>query len=312
MKKMVGNFFSTIYDFWFQPINLQRLAIVRVIVGATLFYLALFRQANINYFDISSPIPRDQALDLMTGPYRPMFAWFFWPDQWAFSMHLLLVGLLLLFTLGLSGRLLTLFTWVVYTGFMQRNYSVLFGADYIGGILLLYLSMTQHSEFFTLKHRLFSRWLGAKKVAATPQDLTWTSALNSIGYRFLQIQICIIYAYTGFEKLKGSTWWDGTSLWTVFMNTQLTLVDLSFVKHIPLVIPLATYTTVIFEIYFAFAMLNSKTRTPWLIAGVIFHLGIGLFMGLMPFSLLMISTYVLFWDQQYLPRFVLRHSKVHA
>ncbi len=301
--------------FWFAPISLRRLAIVRWLVGLTLLYLAIFRQSNMAYYDERSLIPRSEALSLLNEAYRPSVAAFFWPDAWASGMHLALIALLFLVTIGFLPRIFTVFAWVIYTGFTERNYGVLFGADYIGGILLLYLSITQHSERLSLKAWIRKRWpdLFSKiwilqhntflTTSRSPNSFphNWSQAFSTIGYRFLQLQLGIIYAYTGFEKLKGASWWDGTALWTVMMNKQLALFDFSFLKYFPLVIPVMTFSTLIFEVYFPAAMLTPKLRNPWILTGLIFHLGIGMTLGLMPFSVLMVSTYILFWDRSEWP-----------
>ncbi len=43
---------------------------------------------------------------------------------------------------------------------------------------------------------------------------------------------------------------DGTALWSVMANPQMTTMDFSFLKNIPWVIPVMAYVTILFEIYF--------------------------------------------------------------
>jgi uncharacterized protein YbbC (DUF1343 family) len=98
------------------------------------------------------------------------------------------------------------FTWVIGLAFLQRNYSVAFGADVIGGLFLFYLSFTQCCERWTLKN-----WLN-KKLGGVAQAVVHSDDLSAVFYRLIQLQLCVIYMYTGFEKLKGMSWWDGTAL----------------------------------------------------------------------------------------------------
>lgn len=128
---------------------------------------------------------------------------------------------------------------------------------------------------------------------SNPKDL-----LTPVFFRIAQIQICIIYMFTGLEKLKGPSWWDGTAIWTVIANPQMVIMDFTWMRYFPLLVSILTFTTVIFEVYFIAAMLNEKSRKIWLGLGFMFHLGIGLVMGLIPFSLAMISTYFLFFDHK--------------
>ncbi len=114
----------------------------------------------------------------------------------------------------------------------------------------------------------------------------------------MQFQLAIIYMYTGFEKLKGSTWWDGTALCTVFANPQFINYDLIFLRNFPLFFTIGTFVTLLFEVYFPAMMLFKAGRYSFLCLGVFFHLMIGVLLSLMPFSLIMMGTYPLFLDKK--------------
>jgi hypothetical protein len=283
LKKKFTETRSRLNGLLFENQTPELLGLMRIFLCGTLFYLACFRHLNIGQYTAESMIPRDFAMGLFPEFYRPFVAFFVWPDHWAAVVHLGLIGLYLLNTLGFSNRLLMFATWAIAQGFIQRNYSILFGADLIGNLLLFYLSFTRSSDYFSLKNKLF------KAKPMVKLDL-----LSSVFYRLIQFQVCIIYAYTGFEKLKGLTWWDGTALWTVLANPQFTNYDLIFLRHFPLFFAVGTFLTIIFEVYFPVMVALRKTRPYWLGAGVIFHLGIGMILSLMPFSLVMCSPYFLF------------------
>ena len=286
LKKAFNSVLEKLSQFLFKPVNLSSLGLMRIMLCGTLFYLACYRHINIDQFMDGSLVPRDEALSIFPEFYRPYITFFAWPDSWAAPVHLFLIGLYFLNLIGLSNRIVMLVTWAIAQGFIQRNYSVLFGADLIGNLFLFYLGFTQANEFYTVKDKLFS---GRKFVL---------DSLTPVFFRLLQFQICIIYAYTGFEKLKGSTWWDGTALWTVLANPQFTNYDLIFLRSVPIFFATGTFITIIFEVYFAAMVANLKTRPYWLAAGVFFHLGIGILLSLMPFSLVMCSTYFLFINLQ--------------
>jgi hypothetical protein len=200
-------------------------------------------------------------------------------------MHALLVMFLVLLTLGIGGRWIMWLAWIIDMGFIQRNFSVNFGADIICSLFLFYMAFTQSCERLSLLN-----FFKQKK------SFRWSDSLSSCMIRMMQVQICVIYAYTGFEKLKGSTWWDGTALWSVLANPQMVAVDLSFMRAFPTAIAVMSFVTILFEIYFTPAVWSRSLKFPWLIMGFCFHMGIGLLMGLMPFSLAMMSTYFLFLD----------------
>jgi hypothetical protein len=198
-------------------------------------------------------------------------------------MHSLLVIFLLLLVLGVGGRILMMITWVLTMGFMQRNYSAIFGADVIAALFMFYMMFTNSCE------RLSVLNFFKKKTKFQESDF-----ISSLMIRMMQVQISVIYGYTGWEKLKGGSWWDGTALWSVMANPQMTNFDFSFLRSVPWFIPIVAYLTIIFEVYFPVMVAWNKTRYIWLILGVFFHAGIGLFMGLGPFATAMMSTYFLF------------------
>ena len=121
---------------------------------------------------------------------------------------------------------------------------------------------------------------------------------NSLSTRCIQIQLCIIYVYSGLEKIRGMTWWRGDALWYAFGNTQLTYFDMSFLAHMPLVIVALTYLTVIWETYFAVLIWFAPIRKYILLFGLIFHLSIALTMNLVEFSVLMLAPYLLFLERE--------------
>lgn len=278
--------------FWFAPRKLINLGLMRLLLVGTMLHLYFMRSWNIAYFTDKSFMPRALALESIDDFIRPTFAWFFWPDSMAGTVHAIYVLLLLLLFLGVGGRVVAMAAWVLHMGFLDRNYAAIFGADVICGVFLFYLAFTDSCARLSVLN-LFNR----KKPIRMESDFV-TSAMM----RMMQFQLCIIYAYTGFEKLKGASWWDGTALWSVLANPQMVDHDWTFLRHVPIVIALGSFTSVIFEIYFPAAMLQPKFRKIWLTVGIFFHLTIGILMGLLHFSFVMISVYFLFMQPELLER----------
>lgn len=288
-------------DFWFGFKELEKLAVMRMILAGTLFYLYFHRQFEVvKIYTDQGIVPKELALQLMPEFNRPFFLLAFWSDAWAPWVHGIFVFSLLLIFLGLSNRVLMFLTWAIGLAFLQRNYSVAFGADVIGGLFLLYLSFTQCCERWTLKN-----WLN-KKLGRVTQAVVNSDDLSAVFYRLIQLQLCVIYMYTGFEKLKGMSWWDGTALWTVFANPQMVIVQLEWLRHFPYVIVGLTFATVVLEVYWPVLVWFKKFRPFVLLAGFLFHMGIGLVMALMPFALVMLSPYVLFLTDEEWARLKLR------
>lgn len=280
--------------FWFEFHSPLGLALVRIQLGLVLSYLYFSRQIfSLEKFAADGMVERGRALSLIPQPIRPPFGWFeLWPDSMNTSVHILFVGLCVMVLLGVSTRWFGLAAWVLHMGFIQRNYSILFGADVISCAFLLYLAFTRCDERLSVK-----AWLG--RASSAP-----AGDVSSLFARLLQVQLGVIYAYTGFEKLKGVTWRDGTALWTVLGNAQMVTMDFSWLRHLSLLLVVLTFVTILFEVYWPLAVISPVLRRPWLAMGVAFHCGIGFMMGLWPFSLIMLSPYWLFLTPEELRRWV--------
>jgi hypothetical protein len=168
---------------------------------------------------------------------------------------------------------------------LQRNFSVAFGADLIGGIFLMLLAGTQSCERLSLQSFYRKRKIKAPDLC------------TNVFFRLTQVQLGVIYFYTGIEKLRGGSWWDGTALWSIFANPQMVVVDMTWTRHVPLLISAITFSTILFEIYFP-AVVVSPWRRAVLVLGVAFHLGIGASMSLWGFAFVMLAPYILFLKEE--------------
>jgi hypothetical protein len=276
-----------VIQFWFRPFSQRALGLFRLIVGSTLFFLYWSRHKDIEFFySEKGLVPKALALDFFPEFIRPSWLLCFWSDQYLSLIHGSLLFGLLLVTFGIGGRIVIFVTWFLNTAFIQRNYAVNYGADIIGNIWLFYLILTGPGNWFTWKH--FLKGPGYKP-AEVMSD--W---LSTIGVRLVQVHLCIIYFYTGIEKLKGASWWDGTALWTVLINSQMVVADFEWIKYISVLVVALTWVTILFEIFFTPFVFSKRWRLPVLFFGLVFHLVIGVTMALMPFALIMLAPYPFF------------------
>ncbi len=285
-------------QFWFKFDASLPLSFIRIILGIILLWHSIDRSQFLDiYYKDAGLVKRADSLLLMLDFYRPHFSFFIWPESTISVVNYLLIFLIVLMILGVGGRVVLFLVWFVNLSFMQRNYALLFGADLVANIFLFYLMFTNSGRYLSIMHLIKK----PKKVVISEFDLVVTSAFA----RLIQIQLCIIYFYTGMEKLRGSSWWDGTALWTVLANPQMVLFDFSWLKSFSWLIVAGTYTTILFEVYFAPLVWNKKMRPYILSAGVVFHSGIGIVMALYTFALIMIAPYFLFVD-------LVKLEKVHS
>ncbi|MFE7232629.1 HTTM domain-containing protein [Streptomyces sp. NPDC057596] len=118
-------------------------------------------------------------------------------------------------------------------------------------------------------------------------------------------QVCLIYAVSGWYKVQGSFWQDGTALYYVLHLDDVT--PWPAVSHAiansSLIVLLLTYGTVIVEVAFAFTLFNSRVRTVMVGIMMSMHAGIGILLGLPFFALAMITA-----DALFLPTALLRRA----
>lgn len=279
-------------QFWFAPQDPIVPAMIRCGLAVMMLFFYSLRIEAIPFFYYGNGfVPYELAPELMHSFYHPFVFWYPQADWLVAWMYGLFILCLLMLVLGIFGRWLTWLTLFLHLAFMQRNFSLLYGADIIAAFWLFYLGFTQHN----LRLNVWNYLRGRSQVQGQLTD-PWTG----MGLRLMQVQLCIIYAYTGLEKLKGMTWWEGTAVWNVMGNAHLTPIDLSFFSQWPLVVAAMTYTTLVFEIYFPIAVWVRTLSKYWLLLGVFFHVGIAFFIGLYFFSGIMLIAYLTFVEPKYL------------
>ena len=132
---------------------------------------------------------------------------------------------------------------------------------------------------------------------------------NQLAGRMIQIQLCVMYAFSGLHKLQGKTWWEGTALWEAVSFYDMAILDFSFLLKMPALTAALTWGVLLFEIYFPVAVWFTKIRGKILWLGVMIHTFIAICMGLYFFSLIWLSAYILFIPPQTLKNWIARLQK---
>lgn len=282
-------------DFFTAPQPLIKSSVFRVLVGLTVTVFYFERFLDFEWiFSEKGMVPYSLASTMVPEFYKPPFLLFPSHEGVLYGLHIALIVALVLLTLGLGGRVLAWVTFALHVLFMQRNYVVIYGPDFIATLWLLYMGLLKTNRYLTIKQFLYRQPL---------LPISWTTcemgdAFNTVGVRLIQIQLCAIYAYGGAEKLRGITWWRGDAIWNTLANGQLVTSDYSFVVHLPWLIAGMTFTTLLWEIYFPVIVWVKKLR-PWVLAfGILLHVGIGWTMNIVFFSLLMMWGYIMFLDER--------------
>ena len=281
-------------QFWFSPQDLFRPALFRFCFSFVLLIMYSLRAFEFKIFFSEQGLFSIKSLEsYVPSLLKPPMFLFTSSDGLNQFLYILLLVCILLMLLGLANRAVTILTFLLHLIFIQRNPAIIYGADLVSTFWLFYLCFVSHNQYFTLR-----KWLPFYKRFKSQGDI-----FNSVGIRLIQIQLCIIYAYTGMEKLKGETWWDGSAVWYVMGNDNIVPFDFSFFQHMPWAVAAMTFSTLLFEIYFPIGIWMKSLRPLWMFLGLCLHGLAMIFMGLSFFSPIMLSSYILFLDPVLLQKF---------
>ncbi|AKF84801.1 hypothetical protein MFUL124B02_04635 [Myxococcus fulvus 124B02] len=145
-----------------------------------------------------------------------------------------------------------------------------------------------------LTYMLFA--LPAHKVPRRGSLEVW---LHNIAILAIGLQTCVLYLTSGFLKATGDKWSNGTALYLVSQVEWFSHPSMRQLFHNPYLTTAASYTTLFYQLWFPVAVLT-RLRLPFLAFGLLLHLGIAGFMGLVCFSLAMMGLELfLITDEEY-------------
>jgi predicted DCC family thiol-disulfide oxidoreductase YuxK len=286
---------------WFQERPTTPLELVRIGIGAAV--LLNYLRASpylLEFWGDTGLLSRTLALRDKSPGMQSVFFYFTAPWQWiAFDVLFLFCCAALM-----VGWRTSWVKWIVLIGqisFFYRNNYLIYGVDKILDALLLILCAAPIGRAISLDRvRAVRR---AKRMhleaALPPYTSRWAGACT----RLMQIQMAIVFFYSGIGKLGGYDWWDGDAIWMVFSQHEYysgTLLDL-FARHYWLV-NIATYSTLLIELAYPFLIWQRSTRPYLLVAAIMLHLQFAVFMGLFYFSFVMITGHLSFVRPEWLHR----------
>ena len=184
------------------------------------------------------------------------------------------------FVVNFQPFLATILSICVFYIVVARNTSIADGGDNITQLVLIYM--------------LFLIPYGTK---FKPKSLrVW---LHNLGVTAIGLQVMIMYFTAGFMKITGKVWTGGIAMFNISQSDVFSLPIMWEIFKNPYLATLSAYSTMIFLIWFPIAIF-SKIKLFWLGFGVLFHLGIIGFMGIIAFGVVMIGMELFFiTDQEY-------------
>lgn len=212
--------------------------------------------------------------------------------------YLVLAALAVLFVVGWQTRVVTPFLLVFWVGLASNSTVLTNGGDTVMRIVLFFLVFANLSRHWSVDAWLAARRNGAP--AAWPRRLTppsWaTNAAHNAALVLCGYQIMLVYVNSGLFKLQGTEWRDGSGFYYSLVLDAFrpfpALSDLAW--QLTLGVYVATFLSIWVQLLFPVLALWRPTRVVALVFLLGMHLGIGLFLGLWPFSLAMIGLDLVF------------------
>jgi len=195
-------------------------------------------------------------------------------------LHALQSPLILLLGLGLAPRLscatlLTIQGWLFFADRLNfRNHPYLFL------LLLLLLMLAPIGESLSLPALIRALGRRAHTLFGARRPLTWQ--------RLIQVQICLTYGFAALHKLHPA----------FLRGDVLREVCPAAVEWPSSLLSAMAWLTLTLELLLPLALWHRRTRLAAVLLGLPFHLAIAAILEIQVFSLVMIASYVLFFDAE--------------
>lgn len=281
------------------PNNHYVLSLFRLILGFHLLKKIVFWWPNLelllskNSFvvlDESTRFMSIESINFFSEHYRVLV-----------FIHVLLI---LFFVVGV-GKNITVLLLYLTVEIIQRVSGglVLNGGDNFLKFALLYMIFCNSFEYFVFKGKEFKRDFKANH---------WLkNLLTNVFTKSLLIHFAIIYFVAGFYKAGADVWVNGVANYYIFQLERFKAGALNdWIVSKPLLITISTYTTMFWELLFPIVLFNKKARNFFLLIGLFFHLGIYFLMLINDFALLFLMSYIMFFNDKEVFRFIIRVRRV--
>jgi hypothetical protein len=269
-------------DTWFRPVSPRPLEGLRVGLPLLLLLHLVWISNDILSLHGSRGIVPWELTDLLRDPWvpgLPTLAGAFVPlGVGAHTAIVLLLscyaGSLLSLTLGIHARLAAFLAWGLHLSLMTSGAASFYGVDQLANTFLFYLLVFPSGRAWTVEPRSAS----SRREKPIPVGVLTV----------MRAHLCAIYLGAGLFKAMGRQWWSGEAIWQTVSQPAFRTFDLSLLARHSWIPMLAGWGTLVVEVGYPFLIWPRHTRKAWAIATIGLHLGVGVFMGLVFFSSVMI------------------------
>lgn len=203
-------------------------------------------------------------------------------------LYVAAIGFGIMMMLGWNTRASTIMTLLLWLSLYTANPFVGSGGDAILRMVLLYMCFTDSGGHWSLDERLRRRRGQVRQLMPT----WFTATLHNVAMILIVHQVVMVYVASSFWKVQSQVWRDGKAVYFPLQTDAYSpWQDLLHPLYASApVIAGATYTAILVQMFFPVLLIYRPLRFVALVLITGMHLGIGLFMGIMYFSLVMIAV----------------------
>ncbi|MCA9109896.1 MAG: HTTM domain-containing protein [Planctomycetaceae bacterium] len=275
--------------FWYTPTDPATLGLIRLLTGLMLVYTHWVWGLDFESFFGPESWVNSELVQRYQQDSYVFSLWFLVPYEYAFAVHMMCVGILGLFALGVFTRVTSILSLLIVISYSNRLPTAQYGLDQANGLLTLYLAIGPSGAAYSI-----DSWLRRARGMVPPKtaeglgfDSYGPSIHANIAIRLIQIHMCVIYLFAGLGKLQGDAWWDGLAMWMAFSNREYQTVDMLWLSNYPWLIHAMTHVTILWEVSYCALVWVPILRPIVLLMAVVTHVGIGLCMGMWTFAIIM-------------------------
>jgi hypothetical protein len=278
--------------FWFEPTPTSTLAVFRIAIGFLIFGWTISLAPDLFAFFSRSGI-------LMEHPHGAFGYGLLrvWPSNaGVLVLYFLLLIASVCLTVGFRTRAAAVVVWVALVSFERRDPWVVNSGDLLLRHLAFYLMLAPAGAALSV-----DRWRATRdRFWEFPRRAPWA-------LRLVQLQLCLLYLVTVWDKVRGTTWNDGTAVSYALRLADLTRLPVPSAVSTSLVLSnVFTYGTLLIELGLVFLVWNRRAR-PWILAlGITMHLAIEATILIGFFSLAIITAYIVWVPPDTMSERVLR------
>lgn len=274
--------------FVFEPQSPVPIALFRIVISLVVLADALLLRPDWQtWFGPRAVVSLPVMHQLEPGSRVNLFAILPQTAFWTDAVFWALIASAVLLALGLFTRVSSVLVYVLLASIHERNLYIANSGDTLLRASAFFLMFAPAGAALSLD-RLRNIWRGKEGLEVRPRA-PWAQ-------RMIQIELCLLYFMTFWNKTQGPAWIDGTALYYVYHLDQFRRFPVPGFLQDLFMVRLETWLTLAVEFALGVLVWIKELRYPVLLMGLVLHLSLEYSMNVPMFQWTALALYVTFID----------------